>query len=244
MLELPIRYIAVSLPGAIQESSGFASLSSRLACNYWDNIVKYITAIRFHILHYIAACRPVAKQRLSKRHPLLGNRFLTRTNRLTGKRCSLRGLCYSCVPQQRNCWKRCFLCDPCRGVISRTSLEFWTIRQPARRWTWKLKKLRHSKPLPGDKRWRYSRLRTLSACCSELLNMRISDSAVVTCSYSVRVKWVQLSIQTPSTATISPFKITLSLDAISIMQSGYVIKWSGGRGESKRRQFQLSFRQW
>jgi hypothetical protein len=39
--------------------------------------------------------------------------------------------------------------------------------------------------VPGDNRWRYSRLRRLSACCSELQSVWISDSAVVTCSYGL-----------------------------------------------------------
>jgi DNA-binding transcriptional LysR family regulator len=34
--------------------------------------------------------------------------------------------------------------------------------------TWKLRDLRRWKPLPGNNRWRYSRLRRFSACCSEL----------------------------------------------------------------------------
>jgi hypothetical protein len=52
----------------------------------------------------IVSCRPVAKQWLCERRPLLGNSFVIRTNKLIGK--------------------RCFLCDPCQDVISRTSLEF------------------------------------------------------------------------------------------------------------------------
>jgi hypothetical protein len=63
-----------------------------------------------------------------------------------------------------------------------------------------------------------------TACCSEPLSVRISDSPVVTCSYGVGVQRIQLSIQTPSIVTISPFKITLPFEAITIMQSGYVIK--------------------
>jgi hypothetical protein len=38
--------------------------------------------------------------RLCKQRQLLGNRFLTRTNELTVKRCSVRDPCDSCVTQQ------------------------------------------------------------------------------------------------------------------------------------------------
>jgi hypothetical protein len=56
-------------------------------------------------------------------------------------------------------------------------------RRPVRTWTRKLRKLRRWKPLPGDNRWRYSRLRTLSTCCSESQSAWISVSAVIICSY-------------------------------------------------------------
>jgi hypothetical protein len=68
--------------------------------------------------------RPVANKCLCKQRPLLGNIFLTRTNGLNKKTCSVCGPCDICVTQQQNCLKRCFVCDPCRRVVSRTRLEF------------------------------------------------------------------------------------------------------------------------
>jgi hypothetical protein len=50
--------------------------------------------------HNNVAVRPVAKQRLRKQRSSLGNRFLTGTNGLTGKRCSLRNPSDSCMMQQ------------------------------------------------------------------------------------------------------------------------------------------------
>jgi hypothetical protein len=56
--------------------------------------------------------------------PLLGNRFITRNNGVTGKWYSLRGPCDIYVKQQqKNCWERCFPCRPCRGILSRTSQQ-------------------------------------------------------------------------------------------------------------------------
>jgi hypothetical protein len=49
--------------------------------------------------------------------------------------------------------------------------------------TRKLRKLRRWKPLPGDNRWRHSRLRRLNAWCNELESVWISESAIVICSY-------------------------------------------------------------
>jgi hypothetical protein len=66
--------------------------------------------------------------------------------------------------------EQCFVCGPCRGVVSR-SLQFsqlWQSLWSVRAWTRKMRKLWCWKPLPGDNWWRYSRLRRLSACCSEL----------------------------------------------------------------------------
>jgi hypothetical protein len=101
------------------------------------------------------ACIPVAIQWLCKQRPLLGNRF-PRRNEVTA-RCSLRGPWDSCVMKlQENCWNRCFLCGPCRCVISRTSPELGDSRRPVRAWT---RKLRRSKPLPNNDWWRHSRLR-------------------------------------------------------------------------------------
>jgi hypothetical protein len=65
----------------------------------------------------------------------------------------------------------------------------WDNRQPVRTWTRKLRKLRRRKPLPGDSRWRYSRLRRLCTCCSELQNVWISSSTTVTCSYDIKC-WI------------------------------------------------------
>jgi hypothetical protein len=58
--------------------------------------------------------------------------------------------------------------------------ELWHSRRPVTTWTPKLRKLRRWKPLPGDNRWRYGRLRWLRTCCSELQSVRISASATVT----------------------------------------------------------------
>jgi hypothetical protein len=33
------------------------------------------------------------------------------------------------MQQKKNCWKMCFLCGPCPGVISRTILEFRELTQ-------------------------------------------------------------------------------------------------------------------
>jgi hypothetical protein len=49
---------------------------------------------------FIVAYRPAAKQWFCKQRPLLGNRFITHKNWLTGKLCSLRGPCNTCVTQK------------------------------------------------------------------------------------------------------------------------------------------------
>jgi hypothetical protein len=100
---------------------------------------------------------------------------------------------------------RCFLCGLCRGYITSSSCDYesleaavrrvwdgrqpgscsnelWDNRRPVKMWTRKLRKLRRWKPLQGDNRWRYSRLRTLRPCCSERQCVWISVSAIVTCS--------------------------------------------------------------
>jgi hypothetical protein len=49
---------------------------------------------------------------------LLGNRFVTCNNGVTGKQCSLCSPCDSYVMQkQKNCLEMCFLCSPWRGYI-------------------------------------------------------------------------------------------------------------------------------
>jgi hypothetical protein len=70
--------------------------------------------------------------------------------------------------------------------MSRRSLEFselWDSRRPVRTWTRKLRKIRLWKPLLGDNRWRYGRLRTLSTFSNELQSVWISDSAILPCSH-------------------------------------------------------------
>jgi hypothetical protein len=60
-----------------------------------------------------------------KRQQLLGNRFITCNNGVTGKRCSLHSLCGSYMTQQKkNCWERCYLCGPCRGYLTRNSCDY------------------------------------------------------------------------------------------------------------------------
>jgi hypothetical protein len=64
----------------------------------------------------------------------------------------------------------------------------WDRRQPARTWSleqenWGI--LWRWKSLPGNNRWRYSRLRRLSTCCRGLQSVWISDSVIVTCSYDL-----------------------------------------------------------
>jgi hypothetical protein len=94
----------------------------------------------------------VARQWLCKRL-LLGNghnRLVTRNNGVTWKWCSLHSPCNSYMTQQQNnWWESCFLCDPCWGVISRTSLRVYLVvrQSPARTWTWKLRKLWCWKPI-------------------------------------------------------------------------------------------------
>jgi hypothetical protein len=56
----------------------------------------------------------------------------------------------------------------------------WGSRWALRMWMWTWRDLRCWKSLP-DKRWRYSRLRRLSVCCSELQSVWISDSAIISC---------------------------------------------------------------
>jgi hypothetical protein len=63
--------------------------------------------------------------------------------------------------------------------------ELWESRRSVRTWTRKLRKLRRWKPLPGDNRWRYGRLKRLGTCRSELQSEWISDSAIVTCNYDL-----------------------------------------------------------
>jgi hypothetical protein len=111
--------------------------------------------------------------------------------------------------------ERCFLCSPCKCVISKPILEFsqlWDSSRPLRTWTRKLRDLRRWKPLPDNEWWRHSRLRRLSTCCSELLSVWISDNARVTCSYNM---WVfnkcNLPIQPPSVVTHSRDNIFLYL---------------------------------
>jgi hypothetical protein len=98
------------------------------------------------------------------------NRFVTCNNVVTGKRCSLSDQCDRYVMQQQNCSERCFLCGPCRCIIRRTSLEFselWDSSRPVRTWTRKLRKLQRWKPLSGDNRWRFVKLRVTTICtCS------------------------------------------------------------------------------
>jgi hypothetical protein len=99
---------------------------------------------------------------------------------------------------------------PCRVVISKTSVQFsqlesirrvggwyeiaaslgvklWSSRRPVRAWTRKLRYLRRWKPLPDNDWWTHSRLRSFSACWSELQSVWISNSAIVTCSYELCV---------------------------------------------------------
>jgi hypothetical protein len=45
-------------------------------------------------------------------------------NGVIGKWCSVHGPCNKYVTQQENFWQKCFICGTCRGVISRTNLEF------------------------------------------------------------------------------------------------------------------------
>jgi hypothetical protein len=92
------------------------------------------------------------------------------------------------------------LCGPCRGYITRSSCDYervlgvneksrrlvsdgiqpgselWDTRRPVRTWARKLRKLQRWKSLPGDNRWRYSRLGRLSTCYSELQSLWISDN--------------------------------------------------------------------
>jgi hypothetical protein len=53
-----------------------------------------------------------------------------------------------------------------RCVVTPSSL--WDSRRPARTWIRKLRELGCGKPLPDNDSWRHSRLRRLSACCSEM----------------------------------------------------------------------------
>jgi hypothetical protein len=90
---------------------------------------------------------------------LLGNRFVTHTNGVTEKWCSLRGPYDLYKMQQINFWERCFPCRLCPGVVRRRCLEFselWDSRRPVRTWTRKLRKLRSWKPLSGNNRWSYT----------------------------------------------------------------------------------------
>jgi hypothetical protein len=64
----------------------------------------------------------VAKERLCK-HTLLGNRFLTRNNRVTGKRCSLRGPLDSYVTQhKRTGWGHVFYAVCAEGILGAAAI--------------------------------------------------------------------------------------------------------------------------
>jgi hypothetical protein len=67
------------------------------------------------------------------------------------------------------------------------STELWDSRRPVKTWTRKLRELQHWKALSGNNRWRYSWLKRLSTCCSELQSVWISDSAVAACSNGLQV---------------------------------------------------------
>jgi hypothetical protein len=52
------------------------------------------------------------------------NKFITTNNGIIGKWCSLRSPYDSDITQQyKNYSKRCFLCSPCRGYITRSSCD-------------------------------------------------------------------------------------------------------------------------
>jgi hypothetical protein len=57
--------------------------------------------------------------------------------------------------------------------------ELWDSCRWVRMWTQKVRKLWHWKPLPGDNQWRFSRLRRLHTCCSELQSVWLSISILL-----------------------------------------------------------------
>jgi hypothetical protein len=131
---------------------------------------------------YTAACRPVARQWLYKKRQLLGNgrnRFVTRNNGVTGKQRSLRGPCSSFVTQYYyNYWKRCFLCSPYQGYITRSSCNYERVLR--RQLEEQKSVVRHStfsKDVNTEAEEATAleavtrRLRRLSACCSELYSV-------------------------------------------------------------------------
>jgi hypothetical protein len=68
--------------------------------------------------------------------------------------------------------------------VATPSCEIVTAREDVRRGTRKLRELWRWKTTP-DNQWRHSRLRGLSAFCSELQNVWISNSAIVPYSYDL-----------------------------------------------------------
>jgi hypothetical protein len=135
--------------------------------------------------------------------PLLGNGFLTSKNWTTEQRCF-------CGPVS-NSWtatkELCFLCCPRPDVISRTINESEWMQRKVGEWVRKLRFnpceplfveagswgtgiVRESRgrgtPFVGSRyhatNGEHSRF---SACCSELQSVRISDSAIVSCSYDL-----------------------------------------------------------
>jgi hypothetical protein len=81
---------------------------------------RYIFSFILILWHIYSRQEPWSQQR----QPLLGNRFVTCNNGVTGKWCSLRGPCDSYVMPQWNSCKTCFLCGPCPDVLCRTNLDF------------------------------------------------------------------------------------------------------------------------
>jgi hypothetical protein len=114
------------------QAAGIQS-STWMICHLWEQHYSQINYKNMYkTCKHIVACRPVARQRPRNKQlynrPLLGNSlnwFVTCTNGVTGRRCSIRGPCDIYVKQRcKSCWERCFLSGPCRGVISWTNLEF------------------------------------------------------------------------------------------------------------------------
>jgi hypothetical protein len=113
--------------------------------------------------------------------------------------------------------------------------ELWDSRRSVRTWTRKLRKVQLWKPLPGDNRRRYSRMRRLDTCCSELqyvceLAMALWLFVVTFCKCSIN------PITNPTPAyrhsytwqyqeIVSIYRMLVYITTLSQFNKSYGVKW-------------------
>jgi hypothetical protein len=92
-----------------------------------------------------------------------------------------------------------FLSDPCRNVIRRTTgarVQKRICEENFHGW----------KPLPGNDRWRHSRRRSLSVCCTDLYIVKVSDDAIIECNHESYGKVINKSnLQSKNSSTVHAY---------------------------------------